>query len=163
MAKTRGPEAGDLYARLAAFAFDDPSAERPFSVRLAQENGWTAEFAGQAIDEYRRFLFLAITSGQTVVPSQVVDKVWHLHLIYTRSYWDDLCRGVLGRPLHHHPSSGGASAKRECQSGYQVTLALYRREFGAPPEAIWPEPSRPSEAEQPDCCNRGADCGCSCA
>jgi hypothetical protein len=163
MARAKKTDADDLYERLAAFHFDDPSAERPFSARLAQENGWTAEFTAQAIDEYRRFIVLAITSGQTVVPSAVVDRVWHLHLIYTRSYWDHLCRGILGRPLHHHPSPGGPSANQECRRNYQATLAIYRGAFGVPPPAIWPEPEEPSEGEQANCCNRGYDCGCSCA
>src|SRR4051794_37448027 len=94
---TREPPSDPLWNKLTSFAFDDPTAERPFSVRLAQENAWSPEFACRVIEEYRRFLYLAGSSTQRVVPSAVVDKAWHLHLIYTRSYWDGLCRDVLGR------------------------------------------------------------------
>jgi hypothetical protein len=169
MAKAKDTEAGALYARLAAFTFDDPAADRPFTARLAEENGWTAEFTARAIEEYRRFIYLAVTSCHSVVPSEVVDKVWHLHLIYTRSYWDGLCRGVLGMPLHHHPSPGGPSANEEGRRNYRATLATYLREFGTPPPAIWPEPKADS-AQSPHpggscwgpsrCCSGYSNCCC---
>jgi len=43
-----------------------------------------------------------------VTPSDTVDQAWHLHLIYTGHYWEELCGKVLGLQLHHEPSAGGA-------------------------------------------------------
>ena len=75
----------------------------PFAKRLSRENGWSIHYTARAIAEYNRFVYLAAVSPTPVTPSEVVDKVWHLHLLYTRSYWQGLCAEVLGRPLHHDP------------------------------------------------------------
>lgn len=96
----------ELWIRISAFELDDPAAALPFTARLARENGWSRDFARRVVDEYRRFVFLAMKSGHPVTPSEEVDEAWRLHLCYSRSYWDGMCRGVLGRPLHHGPTEG---------------------------------------------------------
>jgi hypothetical protein len=130
----------DLWERLQRFSPDDPGAAFRFSHRLARENGWKRDFAQRAIEEYKKFLYLACVGDRAATPSDIVDQVWHLHLTYTRSYWDDLCGEVLKRPLHHGPTKGGASEAVRYREQYAATLALYRAEFGyAPPPAFWPE------------------------
>ena len=96
-----------LWKKLADFQVDGPDAEYRFATRLAGENGWTPEFTARVLDEYRRFLFLAMRAGHPVAPSDPVDQAWHLHLLYTESYWGELCPNVLGQPFHHGPSKGG--------------------------------------------------------
>jgi hypothetical protein len=146
----------DLRERLFALSFDDPAGE-PFLSRLMREHGWTEAFALRAIDEYKRFLYLAATGKPGLVPPKAVDQVWHLHLLYTRSYWDDLCRCILGRPLHHDPSPGGHDAAREGRAGYERTLSNYRLAFGEPPSDIWtPLPVERRERRV------SGGCGCSC-
>jgi hypothetical protein len=121
------------------FEIDRGPAELSFEKRLARENRWTISFAHRAIIEYRRFLILAVEAGHAVTPSDQVDQVWHLHLTYTRSYWDDLCGEILGRPLHHGPTRGGSAEKRRYHDQYEETRLSYRRLFGeSPPEDIWP-------------------------
>jgi hypothetical protein len=121
---------------------DDPACALPFVARLARENGWPREHAARVFDEYRKFLYLAVVAGHPVTPSDDVDQAWHLHLAYTRSYWDDLCGRVLGRPLHHGPTQGGSAEDRKYESWYQATLESYWRVFGmAPDSRIWPRPS----------------------
>ncbi|MCX6608102.1 MAG: hypothetical protein NTV52_31560 [Acidobacteria bacterium] len=111
----------------------------PFAKRLSRENGWSIHYTAKAIAEYKRFVYLAAVSPTPVTPSEVVDKVWHLHLLYTRSYWQGLCAEVLGRPLHHDPSAGGRNETAKFLSGYEATKALYRQEFGEEPAAdLWP-------------------------
>ncbi|MFO0899957.1 MAG: TIGR04222 domain-containing membrane protein [Pirellulales bacterium] len=133
------PEYADLAERLRTFSLDEPGATRPFSKRLAAEQGWSAEFAAAAIEEYKRFALLSVAAGHVVTPSKVVDEVWHLHLIYTRNYWDVFCPQVLGRPLHHDPGVGRAGEADRHAQQYAQTLASYRRVFGSePPAAQWP-------------------------
>ena len=130
-----------LRARIQAFSPDEPGIVFPFSARLARENGWTGAFAGRVVEEYRRFLYLAMTAGHPVTPSVQVDQAWHLHLTYTRSYWDALCGRVLGRPLHHEPTRGGRAEGGKFVDGYARTLDSYRRAFGhEPPADVWPAP-----------------------
>jgi uncharacterized protein (TIGR04222 family) len=128
-----------LWQRLDAFVFDDPQAQFTFTQRLAREQGWSVGYAAAIVDEYRRFLYLAVTAGHEVTPSEQVDAAWHLHMIYTRSYWQDLCEQVLGQPLHHGPTRGGGDDRARFEAQYLQTLASYRKAFGhAPPADIWP-------------------------
>lgn len=131
-----------VFERLSAFSFDEGDEQLTFANRLARENDWTAAYSQRAIEEYRRFLFLAVAAGHPVTPSDQVDQVWHLHLTYTRSYWDRLCGEVLGGPLHHGPTKGGRSEARKFQDWYEATRDSYQRFFGvAPPTDIWPDPN----------------------
>ena len=128
-----------LWNRIQSFELDDPSATLPFSARLAREQGWSRAYAHAAIEEYKRFLYLAATAPHPVTPSVAVDEVWHLHLVYTRSYWEELCGRVLGKPLHHEPTRGGPSEGRKYADLYARTLARHRETFGeAPPPSLWP-------------------------
>jgi hypothetical protein len=133
------PTDADLYARLLAFAVDEGTPALTFEARLARENGWGPDYARRVVAEYRRFVFLAATAGHTVCPSEQVDQAWHLHLTDTRSYWDRLCGGVLGRPLHHTPSRGGHDEADHYRSLFARTLDSYRAAFGEdPPADVWP-------------------------
>jgi hypothetical protein len=133
------PHDPQLRARIQAFSPDEPGVAFPFSARLARENGWTRPFAGRMMEEYRRFVYLAMTAGHPVSPSEQVDEVWHLHLTYTRSYWEEMCGRVLGRPLHHEPTRGGRAESAKFVDWYARTLDSYARAFGhAPPPDAWP-------------------------
>ncbi|MFK7741149.1 MAG: hypothetical protein AB8H80_12595 [Planctomycetota bacterium] len=136
----RGWDEDSLWQRLQEFEIDVPGAHLTFRQRLARENGWSQEFAQRAIEEYRRFVLLAMTAGHPVTPSDEVDQVWHLHLCYTRSYWDDLCAKVLERPLHHGPTLGGGGERAKFDDWYRRTLVSYERRFGVPPADLWPPP-----------------------
>jgi hypothetical protein len=130
-----------IWNRLCKLDLDRADAALPFSARLGRENGWTATFAARAIDEYRKFCFLAVHAGHAVTPSDEVDQVWHLHLLYSQHYWDTLCSETLGMPLHHGPTQGGPTEARKYLNAYEDTLAAYRRYFGAPPADLWPAPA----------------------
>lgn len=56
-----------LWQRLAAFEFDELDAALPFSRRLARDNGWSHADALAAIEEYRRFVFLAMVASPSAV------------------------------------------------------------------------------------------------
>lgn len=128
-----------LWIRIENFDIDGERVAVPFEVKLAKGNGWSRGFAKRAIEEYRRFVFLAMVAGHPVTPSKIVDEVWHLHLTYTRSYWDRMVNEVLGRPLHHEPSKGGRPEDSKHADQYARTLHSYSLFFGHPPPAdIWP-------------------------
>ena len=110
----------------------------PFVEKLARDNNWSQEFAQCCFDEYKKFVFLSQISEGPVSPSYCVDKVWHLHLTYTRDYWDRFCRDVLKAKLHHEPSKGGEVEHKKFLAMYDKTLQLYIDTFGEPPVNIWP-------------------------
>ncbi len=137
-----GPTHPSLWQKLQDFCFDHPNIPLPFSARLARDQGWRIEKAREVIEEYRRFLYLSQVAEHPVTPSEAVDQAWHEHLVYTHSYWDDLCGKVLGRPLHHGPTKGGSAENAKFYDWYARTLESYAREFGhVPPTAIWPSPA----------------------
>ena len=138
-----GLDKADLYQRIQDFPLDTIDSVYPLSRRLSWENRWTRYYAQRVIEEYKKFVFLAVVAGHPVTPSEQIDQVWHLHLIYTRSYWDDFCPNVLGRSLHHGPTRGGQQENEKYLDGYEKTLDSYERIFGYPaPIDIWSRPDR---------------------
>ncbi len=128
-----------LWRRLEAFELDAPACGLTFTERAARENAWTLGFTKRVIAEYKRFLLLAMTCKHVVCPSDAVDQIWHMHLTYTRSYWEELCGKVLQKPLHHGPTRGGGDEQQKFFRLYQQTLQSYGATFGSvPPADIWP-------------------------
>jgi uncharacterized protein (TIGR04222 family) len=135
-------EVRQLIDRVEAYEIDPGDKALGFAERLARENRWSVAYSQRVIREYKRFCILALASGHHVTPSEAVDQVWHLHLTYTRSYWDRFCGETLGRPLHHEPTAGGSSEGAKFHDWYSETLSSYQRLFGeAPPADVWPDPA----------------------
>ena len=136
-----------VWTKLQQYRIDEPVDGKPpalpFERRLARENGWTIAYATRIVEEYKRFIYLALFGGHPVCPSDEVDQCWHMHMTFTRSYWDRLCKQVLGIPIHHDPSRGGKSEDIKHDDMYAKTKLAYERVFGAkPPEDIWPSSQR---------------------
>lgn len=131
-----------IWSALSRYTIGPDDAALPFAARLARDNGWSAAQADRVIEEYRRFCFLAVAGGQEVTPSDAVDQAWHLHLTYTRDYWDRFCPTVLGKALHHGPTAGGRTERDRYFTQYAATLKLYEDTFGPPPADIWPDAKR---------------------
>ncbi len=128
----------EVYRQLQAFEIDEPDVHFSFAQRLARDSRWSLAYTHQVIDEYKKFLFLAIAADHTVVPPDAVDEAWHLHLTYTHSYWNNLCGQLLKKPMHHWPSRRGSRQQAFFRECYQKTLRSYEAFFGyAPPASIW--------------------------
>ena len=128
----------ERWHRIEQLALSPPDSVVSFSDKLMQATGWTRGHCERAITEYRRFLLLAAEAGHPVSPSPDVDEVWHLHLLYTRSYWDDLCPNVLGFRLHHEPATGTTNDRAKLDDWYARTLSSYQVIFGeAAPSDVW--------------------------
>ena len=132
------PRAFPVWDALFRYTIGPEDAAYSFVARLAHENGWTQDYAARVILEYKKFCFLAASASHPVTPSDAVDQAWHLHLTYTRDYWERFCPDVLGRALHHGPTAGGAAEQHRFFEQYAQTLRSYERVFGAPPADIWP-------------------------
>ena len=134
------PSQDPLWHRIEAFDLDALGATVPFSQRLARENGWSPDYAARVVEEYKRFCYLAVRVGHAVVPSGQIDQAWHLHLSYSRDYWENYCAKVLCADLHHDPvrDSDAEDADRHREI-YAATIASYQRLSGErPPTDIWP-------------------------
>lgn len=123
------------YDEAAVATYTFPAA---MTTKLMAEQQWTLEYTTRVLTEYRRFIHLAATMGHEVTPSQIVDEAWHMHLTFSRDYWEKLTP-LLPAPLHHEPAEGlpGDGARYAAQ--YRRTLDDYRATFGhEPPADIWP-------------------------
>ena len=129
-----------IWLKIRGLELDDGISQLTFSKKLARENRWAHWFALEVIDEYKKFLYLMAQAGHPVTPSIQVDQAWHLHLIYTRLYWDDFAKDMPFEP-HHDPSKGGMAENDKFTDWYSKTLESYQRIFGMdPPVNIWPDP-----------------------
>ncbi len=128
----------NLWQRIQEFSLDAQNASFPFSKKLAKEENWSSEFTQRAIEEYKKFVYLCCISPNGASPSEIVDKVWHMHLIYTQNYWEDFCPNVLKMNLHHHPSNGGIEEKYKLRNWFSETLENYKEIFQQEaPDEIW--------------------------
>jgi len=132
------PEQELLWQNIQNYSIDKPGVGFKFSDRLARENGWPRNYALRVIEEYKKFIFLCCITPGGVTPSDPVDQAWHLHLTFTQSYWNDLCRDTLGQQIHHNPTKGGQAEAIKFDGYYTHTHQLYTQTFGTiPPADIW--------------------------
>lgn len=121
----------------AAFGGTDAST-RAFAAKLGRKLGWKTGFALRAITEYKKFVFLGVTSEFSVTPPRVIDQVWHEHILFSRPY-REFCRDVLQRDFDHNPELVPVDAQTGAyEAQYAATLDLYDEEFNTePPPDIW--------------------------
>lgn len=124
-----------LWGKIEQFDFDYPVAVYGFSTRLAYKNKWTIAFTQGAILEYKKFMYLAATSDFMVSPSEIVDIVWHEHLIFTQSY-QDFCT-ILDKKIAHIPSTHDKNEKEKFVKAKEKTTNLYESVFGKQPPIYW--------------------------
>lgn len=96
--------------------------------------GWTLSQADIAELWYKRFLKLCLLRSEDVVPTKMIDEVWHAHILDTRAYHAD-CRRIFGRYLHHFPYFGLRSKldQRNLKKAFEATASLFEEYFGESP------------------------------
>lgn len=129
----------ELVEKVLQFQVNSDGDSKLFIKKLSKENKWSISFSERAFFEYKRFMYLASLGHHRVVPSKIIDTVWHLHLTFTKSYWIEFCDVVLQKQIHHTPSSLSIKSKVRDLEGYNDTIVLYRKIFKAePPTDFWP-------------------------
>ena len=127
-----------LWDRVTEVFGGSDASTKAFASKIARKHGWTTRFALRAIDEYRKFVFLGVSSDIIVTPSKVIDTVWHEHLLFTRAY-REFCRDVLERDFDHNPELIPTDDQTSVYAQqFAATLARYRSEFNTrPPFDVW--------------------------
>ena len=126
--------------------------------RLLKE--WPLARVDIAMEEYRKFLIM-ICCDVKVSPCPDVDKVWHEHLLHTHQYAKD-CHAVLGRFLHHTPSTGSIEEAQVRSRTYQAMLNSYRTLFRQEPHTIWSECPPSIVVAAKNICETDTFDGCDC-
>jgi hypothetical protein len=94
------------------------------TIRLIHKLEITPELGEEAEINYRRFLTLKIRYPlEKLVATQLVDEMWHMHILHTERYIID-CERICGHYIHHTPSDDDHTA------AFERTCALFNDEFG---------------------------------
>ncbi len=93
--------------------------------------GWSADVARRIECDYKRFLFLTVTSTTPIVPTKNIDKLWHAHILDTQKYAHD-CEVLFGAFLHHFPYFGlrGDRDRANLSAAFSTTSRAWRDTFG---------------------------------
>ena len=94
---------------------------------------WTQEKAGQVVDEYIMFLYIAsLNIGVHLVPTQEIDYVWEDDILQSAAQYMQTCQTLCGHVIHHageieikktHPAKNTAAA-------FTRTHTLFAQYFG---------------------------------
>jgi hypothetical protein len=93
--------------------------------------GWSPEQCEDAEVQYKRFLHMNKKFMKAaIVPTDVIDTMWHYHILDTRAYHKD-SESVFGGYFHHFPYFGlrGDADQANLISSFEQTKVLYQEEF----------------------------------
>ncbi len=109
-----------------------------FARKLGNKYGWDKDFTYEVIEEYKRFVYIAMISDFVVSPSEIIDKIWHQHILFSRGY-RKFCDEVIGKFFDHTPELVPSNIQTAIfNAQYRDTIELYKKEFDAdPPAHIW--------------------------
>ena len=97
----------------------------------------------KAVVEYKKFLHLKNLTRDTKIPaklspSELIDQVWHIHLMRPCMY-EKFCKSIFGETIDHD-LAGSKSGKNEKFKRLERTKILYRKVFNDNPDGnIWNE------------------------
>lgn len=129
-----------LWQRLEGYSFHDRPLSRSLVVSLGDETGHQVDVCYTLVEEYRRYMYLVGSTGDSLAPSPIVDVVWRLHSQDTRAYFEDFCPRIIGRTIHRPDSDHAALLDFQDDPAYGRTLDYYAQEFGRPQVQYWPDP-----------------------
>lgn len=80
---------------------------------------------------YQRFLALKARHPEhPIAPTEIIDEMWHLHMLHPRAYHRD-CMAFFGYVLDHTPGYGADEATRPAlERTFHRTAALWERTYG---------------------------------
>ena len=125
-----------LWHRLEGYSFHERPLSRSLVERLEEETGHATDVCYTLVEEYRRYMYLVGSTGETLAPSPIVDVVWRLHIDDKKAYYEDFCPRIIGRTIHHLADL----PPFQDDPAYSLTLDCYAQEFGRPQVQFWPDP-----------------------
>lgn len=129
----------------------------------SSESSWSDSLCDFAECEYRKLLSLKKWYPKlSFVPSKLVDKFWHEHILDTQSYADD-CNAVFGYFVHHYPYFGiyGDDDQKSLQAAFDETVLLYEKHFGAfPTNELFGGQSLEASRCEGHACHAPSTCAC---
>jgi len=86
--------------------------------------------------EYKRYMAVLVSNpGLRMTPSELIDEVWHAHILHTEDYFA-FCKAFnRGRYVHHRPETNQAIL---VVNQTDNMMPRYRAMFGEPNRKFWP-------------------------
>ncbi|MDM8005900.1 MAG: glycine-rich domain-containing protein-like [Phycisphaerae bacterium] len=83
--------------------------------------------------DYERFLLLAQRNPDVpLAPTKAIDRMWHLHMLNPRAYYDD-CMRLFAEILDHDGGFGSTAEELPVLAAtFENTALLWEHEFGVP-------------------------------
>ena len=91
-----------------------------FDEFVCQELMVTLDQAQDFIYEYRRFIALQALANCRLYPSEVIEKVWKIHMVCSKNYIK-FCDKICKKVFYHMPYTGDTSGQED-QNNYNMTL-----------------------------------------
>ncbi len=135
-----------LWLKLSSMNLQGAQAMAPYVQMMQKQMGWSTGMAAKVIEEYRKFLFLAMRAGHQVIPPGALSDVWMSHMQNAQNFWEQ-----FGQVLEDKPAPGGFDAKafQAAADPWKQTLESYERIFGmAPPMDIWGKPAEANPLDE---------------
>jgi hypothetical protein len=123
-----------------------------FLWQVTQERFGDEDFLVDGVEAYCKFLKLRSTEQgreQIIVPTYQIDLMWHTHILSSLESYDDDCRKITGRTLHHDDSlndrSEGSTLNRAFGATKQIWREVYNEDYvivggmyrGEPPKEFY--------------------------
>ncbi len=107
-----------------------------FVKNLAVEKGlYCVDEIDEVELEYKRWLSIALATGDNLAISKKVDDFWHTHILFSQDYYE-MCMRMNGAYIHHRPCV--LDDPNDLDKAFaQITLAHYRKYFGEPNPKYW--------------------------
>jgi len=113
----------------------------PLVARCMRHYGWSEVYARRVLQAYKEFLALKKIhvdyAADKLSPSRAIDRMWHMHVLDTKRYAQDmqlLCGGFV-----HHDIDGGVD-KQARQRRLTFTLRSLQQKFPDYDAQIWGAP-----------------------
>jgi hypothetical protein len=128
----------NMWNKIAEMFGGTDASTKAFADKISRKHNCSISYALKAVNEYKKFLYLAVISDFHVTPSQAIDKVWHEHILFTQAY-GIFCKEIIEYNLNHHPELIPMEEQTAIyHAQYLSTIELYIKEFGIlPPTIIW--------------------------
>lgn len=109
---------------------------------LVTRQGFDPEYVDELEVEYKRYMALVVTRPDQKLPiSNVVDELWHAHLLFTNDY-RKMSDKLNGSYINHVPTLSEKERAALEPYYFNGTLQAYREVFGEnPSNKFWPSES----------------------
>ncbi|HMO18973.1 MAG TPA: hypothetical protein PKA63_12990 [Oligoflexia bacterium] len=122
--------------RFLKYFLEDEGFLRLFSERLLKSMSIERADIMPLIREYARYMALKVSAKDCFeVPSELVDEVWHTHLLFNHHY-ERTCVRAFGFVVFHVPGDKEMEVGKY-ETKFNETRLRYLGNFGTPPEKFW--------------------------